>query len=356
MEPRVDVFCHILPKKFDAERWKRVGKTNFVKHSPSHLKYVQGGKSAEQENVKVLMDLDARWRMMDEFPGYRQVISVASPPVEAVDPDDSEYLAKILNDEMAELVAKYPDRFAGAAASLPMNKPEAAAKELERCITELKMPTLQIFSNVNGKPLDLAEYRPVFEIMSKHDLPILLHPARSIDHWDYPTEPDSKFIIWQVFGWPYETTAAMTRIAFGGVLDDFPNLKIICHHSGAMVPFFAGRIKSMYRMLEPLIVAERKGRPFSKPILEYFRAFYADCSTFTTASIETAIDFFGVEQVIFGSDAPFDFEGGRASIRECTDAINASRLSAADKTKIFSGNFEKHFRLPAAVPAAAAKK
>jgi len=353
MDPRVDVFCHILPKRYDAARWERVGKTNFVKHSPSHLKYVAGGKSQQQENIKVLMDLDARWRMMDEFPNYRQVISVASPPIEAVDPDDSEYLAKLLNDEIAELVQKYPDRFAGGACSLPLNKPDAAARELERCIKDLKLCTVQIFSNVNGKPLDLPEFRPVFEICSKANMPILLHPARAIDVPDYASEKDSKFIIWQVFGWPYETTAAMTRIVFGGVMDDYPNLKIICHHSGAMVPFFSGRIVSMYRMLEPLVVAERGGRPFSKPIIEYFRSFYTDVSTFTTSSVECAADFFGVDHVIFGTDAPFDFEGGRASIRECTEAIEKSRFSAAEKSKIFHGNFEAYFRVPALTPARA---
>ena len=109
----------------------------------------------------------------------------------------------------------------------------------------------------------------------------------------------------------------------------------------------------MYRMLEPLLVAERGGRAFSKPVIEYFRSFYTDVSTFTTASIECAADFFGVDHVIFGSDAPFDFEGGRASIRECTEAIEKSRFSAADKSKIFYKNFETHFRVPALAPARA---
>ena len=352
MDPRVDVFCHILPPRYEEARWQRVEKTNFVEHSPSHLKYVAGGKSPEQENFQVLTNLEARFRMMDEFENYRQMLSVASPPVEAVDPDDSEYLAKILNDELAELVLKYPDRFAGAAASLPMNKPEAAAKELDRCIKDLKLCTLQIYSNVLGKPLDLPEYRPIFQIMARHNLPILLHPARSIKHPDYLAEKESKFLIWQIFGWPYETTAAMARLVFGGVLDDFPNLKIICHHSGAMVPFFQGRMQSMFRMFTPLIETER-GRPLKMPGIEYFRSFYTDVSTFTPASIECTVDFFGPDHVIFGSDAPFDLEGGRASVRECTAAIQNARLSEADRSKIFYKNFEASFRIPVPAPARA---
>jgi predicted TIM-barrel fold metal-dependent hydrolase len=351
MEPRIDVFCHILPKRYEEERWKRADKTHFVEHSPSHLKFVRGGK-APITNYEVLIDLDARFRMMDEFPGYRQVLSVASPPIEAVDPDESDFLARILNDELAELVQKYPDRFAGAVCSLPMNKPEAAAKELERCIKELKLAGLQLFSNVNGKALDKPEFRFVFEIMAKHDLPILLHPARSRRHPDYQTEEASRFIVWQVFGWPYETTAAMTHIALSGILDEFPNLRIICHHTGAMVPFFAGRIQSMYRMFDPLLLDERGGKPLAKPALEYFRMFYGDTSTFTAASIECACDFFGAEHILFGTDAPFDAEGGRASIRESTNAIEKARITAGDRTNIFNKNFERMFRLS---PTAAAR-
>ncbi|MBI4442421.1 MAG: amidohydrolase family protein [Acidobacteria bacterium] len=348
MHPRVDVFCHILPQRYDEARWQRFDKSQFADHSPSHLKYVRGKKKEEQQNIKVLMDLEARFRMMEEFENYRQVLSVASPPVEAISPDDSDYLARILNDELAELVQKYPHRFAGAVASLPMNKPDAAARELERAIVELKLAGVQLFSNVLGKPLDLPEFRPIFQMMAQYDLPILLHPARSRRHPDYLTEDSSHYLIWQVFGWPYESTAAMARIAFSGIMDDYPNLKIIVHHTGAMVSFFQGRIQAMYTMFEPLL-AEERGRPLQKPALEYFRAFYGDTSTFTSASIECACDFFGADHILFGSDAPFDIEGGRFSIRESTAAVEKAPLSAKDKNKIFYQNFERLFRRPLVV-------
>jgi len=351
MQPRVDVFCHILPKKYEEARWQRFQKNPFAEHSPSHLKYVRGGK-AEQLNYQVLVDLEERFRMMEEMDNYRQVLSVASPPPEVVSPEDSDYLSKIVNDEMAELVEKYPRHFAGAVATLPMNKPEIAARELERSIQELKLVGVQLFSNVLGKPLDLPEFRPIFQMMAQHDLPILLHPARPRSHPDYLTENSSRYLIWQVFGWPYESTAAMAQIAFGGVLDDYPNLKIIVHHTGAMVPFFQGRMHAMYTVFEPLLEEER-GCPLKKPALEYFRCFYGDTSTFTTASIECACDFFGPDHILFGTDAPFDAEGGRFSIRESTAAIENSSLSAADKSKIFHQNFERLFRLSAATVARA---
>jgi len=353
MDPRVDVFCHIVPPKFDKARWDREPKTHFAKHSPSHLKFVGSGKSTQvNENIKVLTDLDARFKMMDEFEGYRQVLSVASPTIEVVAPDDSEYVAKVLNDELAEIVQKYPRYFAGAVGSLPMDKPDLAAKELERTLKDLKLCGVQLFSNVNGKPLDLPEFRPIFEIMSRYDLPILLHPARSKTHPDYLTEKESKYVIWQVIGWPYETSAAMFRIVFSGILDEFPNLKIICHHTGAMIPYFGGRLESMFGMFMPLIEQERGG-PLKRPVMDYFRSFYGDVSTFTAGSIDCATEFWGAEHLIYGTDAPFDAEGGRFSVRECTKAINNSHLSAEDKSKIFYKNFEKVFRIPAAVPSGA---
>ncbi|MBI4463955.1 MAG: amidohydrolase family protein, partial [Acidobacteria bacterium] len=351
MQPRVDVFTHILPKRYNEARWQRAEKTKFYEHSPSHLKYVRGGQE-EQLNYKVLTDLEARFRMMEEFENYRQVLSVASPPPEAVSPDDSAYLAQVLNDELAELVQKYPQYFAGAVASLPMNKPEAAARELERALRDLKLLGVQLFSNVLDKPLDLPEFRPIFQIMAQYDLPILLHPARSQQHPDYLAEDSSKYVIWQVFGWPYESTAAMARIVFGGILDEYPNLKIIVHHTGAMISFFSGRLHAMYSLFQPLVEEER-GRSLQRPVLEYFRSFYGDTATFTAASIECTCDFFGADHILYGSDAPFDLEGGRWSIRESAAAVETARLNAADKSKIFHQNFERLFRL-AAAPAARA--
>ncbi len=356
MDPRVDVFCHIVPPRFNQARWDRVEKTHFHVHSPSLLKFVGGGKATEANpNMKVLTDLEARFRMLDKIEGYRQVLSVASPPIEVVAPDDSETVAKILNDELAEIAQKYPRYFAGAVSSLPMDKPDAAARELERSLKDLKMIGVQLYSNCNGKAIDGPEYWPLFEIMSKYDLPILLHPARAQSHPDYLAEKDSKYVIWQVIGWPYETAVAMFRIAFSGILDRYPNLRIICHHTGSMIPYFAGRIESMYRMFQGILEQEI-GHPLKRPVMDYFRAFYGDTATFTAASIECACDFLGADHVIFGSDAPFDAEGGMSSIRESTNAVNKARISAGDKSKIFYKNFETLFRVPAGVAAVAGDK
>ena len=113
----IDAFCHILPTKYEETRWARAGSKDFAASSPAHLQYVRTGRKAP--NYEVLTSLEARFRMMDEFEGYRQVISLASPSPEHVAPKSSVELSTIANDELAELVAKYPARFAGAAGAVP---------------------------------------------------------------------------------------------------------------------------------------------------------------------------------------------------------------------------------------------
>jgi predicted TIM-barrel fold metal-dependent hydrolase len=154
---------------------------------------------------------------MDEYEGLTQVLTLASPPIEkAVDTKEAIELSRMANDEMAELVQKYPDRFIGAVASLPMNDPDSALKEVDRAIQELNFKGIQIFTPINGKPLDQPEFMPLYEKMSQYELPIWIHPNRDREVPDYASEDHSKYWIFSMFGWPYETTAAMTRLVFGG--------------------------------------------------------------------------------------------------------------------------------------------
>src|SRR3989442_682871 len=156
--------------------------------------------------------LEERFRIMDRYEGYVQVLTLASPPIEALaGPDAAPALARLANDGMAELVAKHPDRFPGFVASLPMNNPDAALREIDRAIDGLGATGVQIFSNVNGRPLDEPEWAPLFDRLAARRLPIWLHPARPAVFADYPGEKRSRYDIWWAFGWPYETTAAIAR-------------------------------------------------------------------------------------------------------------------------------------------------
>src|SRR4030095_1832833 len=112
----------------------------------------------------------------------------------------------------------------------------------DRAIDHLGATGVQIFTNVGGRPLDLPEYRPIFARMAEQALPIWLHPARPATVADYAGEARSKYDLWWAFGWPYETSLAMGRLVFPGLSDRPPDLVVITHHLGAMIPFCAGRL------------------------------------------------------------------------------------------------------------------
>lgn len=343
MIPRViDAFCHILPPKYEENRWARAGSKEWATGSPAHLQYVRTGRKAP--NYEGLTSLEARFRMMDQFPGYRQVISLAGPPPEHVAPAAAGDLATIANDELAALVARYPDRFAGAAAAVPMNEPDRACREIERATGELGLCAVQIYSNINGRPLDAPEFRVVFETLAARRVPILLHPARGRTHADYSTESESRYLVWQVIGWPYESSAATMRLVFSGIMQDFPELKILVHHTVAMIPFFHGRMESMFEMFAEELKIETGGR-LTQPPLEYFRRFYGDLGAFSPGAVNVARDFLGADHLLFGSDAPFDATGGTSSIRVSIDSVNTSACTAAEKQAIFTTNVERFFGL-----------
>lgn len=332
----IDIFNHLFPQNFYDK---------MMAVAPNHKDI---GKRVR--NVPVIVDLDLRFKVMDQFEDYVQVICLPNPPLEVLGgPKISAELAKVANDGMADYVAKYPDRFPGFIASLPMNNPDAVVTETQRAIKDLKAVGVQVFSNANGKPLDLPEFKPLFEMMAEYDLPIWIHPARGANFADYLSEDKSKYEIWWTLGWPYETSVAMSRIVFAGYFDQFPNLKIITHHMGGMIPYFEGRVGPGWDQLGSrtsdedytVILKQLKKRP-----LDYFRLFYADTALFgSVAGTKCGLAFFGADKVLFASDSPFDPEKGPAYIRETIKVIEELPLSDTDRQKIFEGNAKRLLKL-----------
>jgi predicted TIM-barrel fold metal-dependent hydrolase len=324
---KIDIFNHIFPEHFYSE---------FLRVAPG-LKDM--GKRVR--NIPTLFDLDARFRMMDEFGEYRQVISLASPPIESfTDPETTAMLSRVGNDGMAELVARHPDRFVAFAGALPMNHPRAAEKELDRAV-KLGARGFQIFSNVNGHALDSPESLALIEEMARRDLVMWLHPARGADFPDYRGEERSKHEIWWTFGWPYETSVAMARLVFAGLFDRWPGFRIITHHMGAMIPYFEGRVGHGWDQLgkrssETEAIPKLHKRPF-----DYFKMFHADTALFgALAATRCGLEFFGIDRVLFASDTPFEPAPG-VYIRETIGVIEALELSAAAKDQIYRGNAER---------------
>ena len=329
---KIDIFPHILPTKF-------MDAVNRITGDKHYNKQVN-------EAIPTLYDLDIRFRVLDKFGDMVQVLTLGAPPIEAIaERRQAAELARIGNDEMAELVIKYPDRFVSAVASLPMNDMDAALKEADRAINDLKFRGVQIYTPTNGKPIDLPEFLLLYEKMAEYNLPIWIHPVRERTAPDYAGESTSKYFIWGIFGWPYETTAAMTRLIFSGVLERFPNLKFIVHHCGAMVPFFEQRIAIAYDMNEMRLGAKVKQR-LTKPVIEYYRMFYADTAVHSKIAIRCGYEFFGPEHILFGTDMPYDNELGFRFVRQAVEAIEQMDISDADRRKIFADNARRLLRLP----------
>ena len=326
---KLDVFNHILPSRYFE---------GMIAVAPD---YKDIGK--RMRNVPMLVDLDERFRVMDMFDGYQQVLSISTPPIDAyAAPEHAADLAQRANDGMAELVTAYPDRFPAFVASLPLANPDQAQAELHRAVRDLGARGIQVFSNVNGQPLDRPEHLALFDAMADFDLPVWLHPYRGAEMPDYATEQSSRFEIWWTFGWPYETSVAMARLVFAGIFERHPAMKIITHHMGAMAPFFAGRVGPGWDQLGTRTsdedYSELRQRLKKRPI-DYFRMFYGDTALFGAYDATICgLEFFGVDHVLFASDAPFDPERGPMYIRETIRILDRLPIGDADRERIYWRN------------------
>lgn len=325
---KIDIFPHLLPKKY---------KETFLRKLIPGTTYL--GLSRDYIGIS---DIDVRFRIMDRYPDVLQVLNTGLPPLENryVTPNNAIELAKIANDEMAELVAKYPDKFVAAVACLPMNDIDAAMKETDRAIKDLGFRGIQIFSTINGESLDAPKFRPLFEKMAEYDLPIWIHPcdppfAASLNSLP---EPLVKMLSERAddspmggFVWPFETSFAMMKLRFSGVFKDYPDIKFITHHCGAMIPFFRGRPESRY-----------------PGTLKFLRKFYADTAVYgNTTSLMCGYDFFGVDHLLFGTDMPLGGGGfGPGRTLETIRSIERMNIPEADKDKIFFDNARQLLRLP----------
>ena len=334
---KIDIYNHVLPRAY----------LDLVKQ---HSK--EPGMVKRMTSIRMLWDMEHRVEMLREkFRDVQQVLTLGLPSPELLgDAAHSPEYARVANDGMAEMCRQWPKEFPAFVASLPMNNPKAALDEMDRAINSLGACGIQIITSVAGRPLDEPDFFPVFERMANHhDRPIWMHPARPASRADYPGEPKSKYEIWQVLGWPFETSVAMARMVFSGLLEKLPKLRIITHHCGGMIPYFAGRAETLWAQLGSRSAEGDEAevlKRLSKPPIEYFKMFYGDTVLGGAAApLACGIAFFGVDKVVFASDCPFDPEGGPMFIREGIRSIEELGLPEGDKRKIYFGNAQRLLKL-----------
>lgn len=299
---KIDIFAHILLPDFYEKMLM------LDRDLPAKMPFIQN---------PVLTDMEKRRATMPK--NTKQIISyVNANPEDYMAGKMAALLVQKANEELLTAVRDNSDIFAGAVAMVAMNNIPAAVRTIEDFVLPNKeVLGIQLFTRHLGKSLADPDFRPIFEAAAKHNVPIWLHPVFD------PRKPDNNII----FSWEYEQTQAMLEIVQAGYFRDFPNLKIIIHHAGAMAPYFAGRI-------DHILPAEQAAD---------FRKFYVDTALLgNSKALELCVDFFGVDRVLFGTDAPLGIlPAGATDIIE--EAIEALPLTQSQKDQIFYGNAERLF-------------
>ncbi len=330
---KIDVFSHILPPKF-RQALLDIAPQGYPGHKA-------------MEVLPSIHDVESRLGIIGKYTDYAQVLTVPGPLLTEsfVNSEQANELARLANNELAELIDRYPTHFVAGVAVLPLTDIESALQEIDRAIGSLGLRGILLPIPVDGKPLDSEQFIPIYEKMVQYNLPVWLHPARHYTVADYEGEGRSKYAIFSVLGWPYDTSVAMARFVFSGILEKYPQLKFITHHCGGMIPFFAKRIEGAYDFDETRLKLKYKAN-LRKPLMDYFRLFYNDTALYgSTSALMCAYDFFGSEHILFGTDMPFDSELGAKYIRETIISIENMNITESDKKNIFEDNVRRLLRL-----------
>lgn len=303
---------------------------------------------AELEGLRAqsphMYEHERRIAFMDEHGFDVQVLVLARPPVWlGMEAGDVHRLTRVANDSIAEFVSRRPDRFVGVGV-LPIVD-GVQMEEFERMREELGLKGVLIFSNIEGKPVDDPSMWPLYERAAGLGFPIWIHPQHSAYYpWIHEDLLD------RIVAWPFDTTVAMARLVFGGVFERAPGLKVVTHHMGGMVPYYSRRIEAFSEGLVKEYAGlgmTSAGARLERPAIEHFRSFYNDSiSNGSPSALRCALDFFGPDQILFGTDFPFGPDRGERWPLDELRAIREMDLAAEDKEKILHGNAERLLGLP----------
>ncbi len=267
-------------------------------------------------------DIDMRLEDMHQAGFDIQVLTLSAPSVDIFPVEIGERLARVVNDEFGEICQKHPDRFM-AFATLPFMDPDRTAKELKRCVDELKFKGACIGTNINGMGLDDQRLYPFYECMSEYDLPIHIHPRAPMDKETY-----KDYRLLPMIGFEMDLCVAVVRLVMGGVMDKFPKLKFIVSHLGGAIPYLAERIQNCYEAYPDC------QEHISEPAMNYLKRFYYDTVSFFEPALMCAYGFVGAGRMVLGSDYPHVI----GDIKEAITSIEQLDIPQADKEMIYSGN------------------
>ena len=318
---KIDVHTHYYPEMF----------FEMIRNTPSDFSFAKDptGRTIITHRgarffgvTQPMTDVDKRLEDMDRVGIDVEVVSLSTPNIFFADETRQPEVARVLNDAYAALIAGHPTRFKGFA-SIPMDDSEAAIAELHRAIDELKMNGVVLLSNIRGRALTSQIYRPFFEEANRMNLCIFLHPMIPTN-----SEPFKEYVLGPLVGFPFDTTLAVARMCFDGMLRDLPNIRWIIGHLGGAAPYLMERLDSGYRDFAECRVN------IDEPPSTYLKRLHYDTVTFSTHNLRMARDLVGTDHMVMGSDYPHML----GSIERSVSSIQDLAIPEYEKQKIFSGN------------------
>ncbi len=250
-----------------------------------------------------------------------EVLSVSTPNVFFAEGAAQVDAARLLNDAYAELIAQHPARFKGFA-SIPMDAPEAALRELDRALGELKLNGVVLLSNIRGRALTDPAYRPFFEEANRRRVCLVLHPMLPAQ-----AEPFSEYVLGPLVGFPFDTSLAVARMCFHGLFRDFPDIRWVIGHLGGAIPYLMERLDNGFRDF-----AECRARIGELPST-YLKRLHYDTVSFSAPALRMARELVGADHMVMGSDYPHLL----GSIDRAVSSIEELDIPAEEKQAIFGG-------------------
>jgi len=323
----IDVFNHFYPKEYlDA----------LPKPLPEMVTFLSSDNPAGGKG-KAITDLDYRISQMKKFGIDTQVLSLAGPTLDDLPSNvpvkEFNKIYKAGNDGIARIAENSSGLFKGIA-TVSLLDVQAAVEETERAVKDLGLLGVQVLSNVRGKPLDLKEFEPFYVKVSQLGCGLWIHPSyiRKIYDW-----MNDEYNMNMMMGWGIDTALATFRIMRGGVLEMHPDLKIITHHLGTLIPLMAGRINGF-------VMGQGKNgappAPLKKTPIEYLKMFYVDTAEgMWKPAVQLAYGFYGSFHMLFGTDYPW---GDTPKIIE---NIKTLEISNKEKQMILGENAAKLFKI-----------